>query len=216
MRITIVVVMCTAVLGGCAEPVKVTTTLNEPGLGDPPDNTSPTITGQPEAAVLYADVYQFRPNATDADGDKLIFSVENKPDWADFDSATGALSGRPEMSSVGVYDDVVISVSDGVEKDSLPPFSIRVIMNTLGSVTLNWTPPTQNTDGTPLLNLAGYYIYVGKKSGAYDRKITISNSGITSYVVENLLPDRYYFAASSFNSSGLEGDLSPEAVKTVN
>jgi len=26
----------------------------------------------------------------------------------------------------------------------------------LGSVTLNWTPPTENEDGSPLMDLAGY------------------------------------------------------------
>jgi len=216
MRNTVVVVMCTALLGGCLEQAGSNIELDEQGDIGPSKNTSPTIAGHPARAILYANVYKFQPEATDTDGDKLTFGIENKPVWATFDPATGALWGQPDLSSIGVYDDIVVSVSDGVGSDSLPPFSITVSMNALGKVTLNWAPPTENSDGTPLMDLAGYYIYVGEESGVYLKKITIKNSGITRYVVDNLLPDTYYFAASSFNTFGVEGALSPEAASIVN
>ncbi|MGI9220570.1 MAG: putative Ig domain-containing protein [Woeseiaceae bacterium] len=216
MRNTVVVVICTAIMGGCLESVETNALQDDLSGVEPPQNTNPTIAGRPDRAVLYTNIYQFRPDATDADGDKLTFVVENKPEWANFDTASGALYGQPDSAAVGVYDNIVISVSDGVGSDSLPPFSITVSTNAVGNITLNWAPPTENSDGTPLTDLAGYFIYVGEESGVYLRKIRIRNSGATSYVVDNLLPDTYYFAASSFNSAGVESELSLETASTVN
>lgn len=86
-----------------------------------------------------------------------------------------------------------------------------------GSVTLNWQPPTQNADGSPLLDLAGYNIYVGTGSNSYDyREIRLDNPGLTAYVVNNLQPGTYYFAATAYNSSGIESSFSGEIVRTVN
>ena len=74
-----------------------------------------------------------------------------------------------------------------------------------GAVTLSWQPPTQNADGTPLMDLAGYNIYVGTGSDNYDyRQVRLDNPGLTAYVVENMNPGTYYFAATAFNSSGVE------------
>lgn len=85
-----------------------------------------------------------------------------------------------------------------------------------GSVTLAWQPPTQNSDGTPLMDLSGYTIYVGTNSSNYEyREIRLDNPGLTSYVVENLQPGTYYFAATAFNSSGLESALSGKIARTV-
>jgi hypothetical protein len=35
----------------------------------------------------------------------------------------------------------------------------------VGQATLSWTAPDENTDGTPLINLAGYRIYYGTSRG---------------------------------------------------
>jgi len=86
-----------------------------------------------------------------------------------------------------------------------------------GSVTLNWQPPTRNADGSPLLDLAGYNIYVGTDSNNYDyREIRLDNPGLSAYVVDNLQPGTYYFAATAYNSSGIESSFSREIVRTVN
>ena len=84
-----------------------------------------------------------------------------------------------------------------------------------GTVTLSWTPPTQNIDGSYLTDLAGYNIYYGVRQGEYDNRINISNPGIATYVVTNLSPDTYYFVATSFNTSGVESPYSSEVTKVV-
>src|SRR6478752_8125687 len=70
----------------------------------------PTISGSPVTSGQAGTGYSFTPQANDADGDKLTFSITNKPSWANFDAATGALSGTP---TAGTFGNVTISVSDG-------------------------------------------------------------------------------------------------------
>ena len=83
-------------------------------------------------------------------------------------------------------------------------------------MTLNWTPPTEHTDGTPLTNLSGYDIHYGTSSGNYTQTINVSNPGIATYVVDNLTPGTYYFSITAVNSQGAESPLSSEVSTTVN
>jgi len=84
------------------------------------------------------------------------------------------------------------------------------------AVTLNWTPPTENTNGSPLTNLIGYNIHYGTASGDYAQTISVSNAGIATYVVDNLTPGTYYFSVGAVNSQGTESPLSSQVTATVN
>ena len=84
------------------------------------------------------------------------------------------------------------------------------------AVTINWMPPTENTDGSPLTNLSGYDIHYGTASGNYTQSVTVSNPGIATYVVDNLTPGTYYFSVAAVNSQGTESPLSSEVTATVN
>lgn len=88
--------------------------------------------------------------------------------------------------------------------------------STVTSVTINWVPPTENTDGTWLTNLAGYNIHYGTASHKYTKTIAVSNPGVIRYVVENLTSGTYYFAVGAVNSTGTESPLSAEVRATVN
>ena len=178
-------------------------------------NTAPQISGTPAASVKVNEIYSFTPGATDADGDALTFSISGKPSWASFNASTGGLSGTPGAGDVNVYSNIVITVSDGQASDSLPAFSITVEALSLGSVTLSWTAPTQNEDGTQLTDLAGYKLYWGTTSGSYPNSLTIGNPSVTTYLVENLSPGTYEFVATSFNTSGVESRYSGTATKVV-
>src|SRR5262249_11950994 len=87
---------------------------------------APRISGTPATSISAGQNYNFTPTASDADRNKLTFSVANKPVWAGFNSATGNLQGAPYSNHVGTYSGIVISVSDGTSKVSLPAFSIVV------------------------------------------------------------------------------------------
>jgi len=182
----------------------------------PGTNGAPTISGNPATAVRMGEAYAFTPSASDPEGDTLTFSVQNMPRWAAFEAATGELSGSPTLGDVGTYNGVTISVSDGQSSASLSAYSITVNQVSLGSATLSWTAPTQNEDGSPLTDLAGFKIYYGTNTGSYSTSIRIDNPGIATYVVENLTPTTYYFVSTAFNASGVESAFSNEAVKVVN
>ena len=90
-------------------------------------NDSPTISGTPTDRVDEDTLYLFVPISDDREHDSLTFSVTNPPSWAAFDTSTGELSGTPGDKYPGTTQDIVISVSDGTETASLPPFSITVV-----------------------------------------------------------------------------------------
>jgi hypothetical protein len=181
-------------------------------------NRAPTISGTPPNSVMVGSPYSFTPTAADPDGDTLTFSLTGTlPSSLTFSTANGRISGTPVAADVGTYSNLRITVSDGRGGTaSLAAFSVAVVQTANGSVTLSWTAPTQNADGTPLTDLAGYRILYGNTSGGpYNRTATVSNPGVTSYVINQLSPGTYYFVARALDNSGNESTNSNEASKTI-
>ena len=176
-------------------------------------NTAPMISGSPQLGATAGVQYSFRPVAEDPDGDTMQFNVDNIPGWASFNSTTGRLFGTPTANDVGLHENIVISVSDGEVSSSLPAFDIEVVAFSNGTATLTWTIPTERTDNTPLDNLEGFHIYFGQSSGDYANKITVNNSTISNYMVDNLGAGRWYFVVTAFDSDGLESNPSNEGSK---
>ena len=178
-------------------------------------NSPPVISGTPPAEVNAGESYSFTPTVTDPDGGTRSFTVSGLPTWANFNAGNGRISGSPQAGDVGTYSGISITVSDGQAEDTLGPFTITVQAISLGSVTLNWTIPTQNEDGTDLTDLDGYNIYWGTTPGVYPNSVTIDNETVTTHVVDNLSPGTYEFVATSFNTSGVESRYSAPATKIV-
>jgi Fibronectin type III domain len=178
-------------------------------------NRPPQISGFGQSTAREGDFYYFRPSASDPDGDALTFRIANKPPWAEFNPATGALMGTPGIGSVGFYTNVIVGVTDGQATVALPGFAIDVEQAWNGSATLSWLPPTQRTDGSPLTDLSGYRIRFGIPGGS-PNDAWISNPGLTSYVVDNLAPGTYVFAITAFDSFGRESEYSNVVSKAVN
>lgn len=178
-----------------------------------PANRAPTISGTPATSAQVGAAYSFQPTATDADGDALTWTIKNKPTWATF-SSTGKLSGTPTAAATAA--DIIISVSDGKTTVSLPSFSITVRSNTTtGSATLSWTPPTTNTDGTSLGNLAGYRVHYGNSTTALNMTQEVGSAGVTSTTIENLTAGTWYFSVQAYNAAGVESSASNIASKTI-
>jgi hypothetical protein len=188
----------------------------EPPPDEPPPvvNTPPSISGTPPTAVTANTLYDFTPVSSDADNNPLTFTVAGLPTWATFDPTDGGISGTPGDAHVGDYNGIVITASDGTDTADLGPFSVSVEAVSLGSATLNWLPPTQNEDGTALVDLAGYKIYWGAP-GNHSNSVTLNNPGLTSYVVDNLAPGTYEFVATAFNAAGMESNYSNATTKTI-
>jgi len=179
-------------------------------------NQPPTISGTPPTSVKAGSTYAFTPTARDPEGKTLAFSITNKPAWATFSTTTGKLSGTPSSAQTGTYSNIGIKVSDGSLTASLPAFAIVVsTTTTTGSATLSWTPPTQNTDGSTLSNLAGYRILYGTSAGSLNKTIQVANAGTMRYVVENLATGTWYFSVRAYSSTGAESTASNTASKAI-
>ena len=179
-------------------------------------NSPPTITGTPPTSATVGAAYAFTPTAKDANGDPLSFSITNKPSWATFSTSTGKLSGTP--TAVGTSSGITVGVSDGKSSAALAPFAIVVSAaptGGTGSATLSWTPPTRNTDGSTLSNLAGYRISYGTSASSLSKTITLSNPGLSSYVVENLTAGTWYFTIKAYTSTGNESATSSVVNKGI-
>jgi hypothetical protein len=185
-----------------------------------PDNSvakaaAPTISGTPATTDTAGTPYAFQPKASGPTGDTLSFSVQNKPSWASFSIATGALSGTPSSTQTGTYSNIVVSVSDGKASAALPAFSIVVkapsgtppVQGATGSAVVNWTPPTSNTNGTPLTNLAGIRIYYGTNTGNLSQSIQLAATQTTA-TISNLAAGTWYFAGAVYTTSGAQSAMS--------
>jgi hypothetical protein len=178
-------------------------------------NKVPTISGTPQRTVNAGSAYTFRPTAADGDGDPLTFSIANRPAWAAFNAATGQLSGTPMSASAGTYSNIVIRVSDGKASAALAAFSITVTDDMIGAASLSWEPPTTNTDGSTLTDLAGYRIVYGASATQLTQTIQIANAGMSAYVIDSLAPGTYYFAVRAYTSKGAESADSNVLAKVV-
>lgn len=87
----------------------------------------------------------------------------------------------------------------GSQSGGKPPSS-----PTAGTATLDWVPPTQNSDGSSLTNLAGYYVYYGTSPENLTESVKVSNPGLSAFTVGNLTSGTWYFAVSAYTSSGVE------------
>ena len=171
-------------------------------------DTPPVLSGKPAATATVGSVYSFTPTARDPNGLKLTFQIWGKPAWLNFDKSTGRLYGTPTAADVGKYGPMGIEASDGYHESSLPGFAVTVPSGGASlppsAVTIAWTPPTENTNGSTLTNLAGYHIYYGTSQGNLDKVVDISNPGLASYVLSDLTSGTWYFALTSVNSAGVE------------
>lgn len=105
---------------------------------------------------------------------------------------------------------------------AIPTVTCEKLTSSIGITTLNWTPPTQNTDDSALSTasdpaLAGYIIYFRPTSGATACSINVEDPAATGYPITNLLTNtEYAFSVTAYNSDGVESDLSNIVIKTVN
>lgn len=128
-------------------PFSITVTSSSGGGGGGGGNVAPTYTGTPPSSVAAGASYWFAPTAKDANGDKLTFSITNKPAWASFDPAIGRLIGFPTASHVGTTTGIVMTASDGRGGTArIGPFNVTVTGTSGGSAnrapTYTGSPPS--------------------------------------------------------------------------
>ncbi len=84
-----------------------------------------------------------------------------------------------------------------------------------GSASLSWTPPTRNTDGSSLTNLAGYKILYGTSASSLSKTHHRRESGVSSYAVDDLASGTWYFALKAYTTTGSESASSTVGSKRI-
>lgn len=82
-------------------------------------------------------------------------------------------------------------------------------------MTLRWSAPTQNVDGTAITDLEGYRVEYGTASRRYDTLLYIKGASVTSAVIEGLPRGQYFFAVKAVNGAGTTSDFSNKASKVL-
>ena len=76
-------------------------------------------------------------------------------------------------------------------------------------------PPTENSDGSALTNLAGYTVYYGTSPSNLTQSVKITNPGLTAYTISNLTAGTWYFAVSAYSAAGTESSRTSTVSTTI-
>jgi len=78
---------------------------------------------------------------------------------------------------------------------------------------LEWAPPSENVDGSDLVDLEGYNLYYGLSSGDYSWVIELGTE--PEVELTDLESGTYYFAITTVTTEGRESDFSEEVSKAI-
>src|SRR6187551_2427126 len=73
-----------------------------------------------------------------------------------------------------------------------------------GSAVVAWNAPTTNTDGSTLVNLAGYRVYYGTSSSSFPQSVTVNNVAALNASITPLTAGTWYFKVRALNSNQVE------------
>jgi hypothetical protein len=82
--------------------------------------------------------------------------------------------------------------------------------------TLSWTPPTKNTDGSNLTDLAGFRAYWGTAAGVWPNQANVpGGASATTFVVTPLAPATWNFTVTALNAAGKESSMAVAVSKVI-
>lgn len=86
-----------------------------------------------------------------------------------------------------------------------------------GRIVLSWTPPTQNTNGTALTDLAGFKVYTASTQAglATATPTVLTGADVKTHTIPDAPVGMTWVALSAYNSKGIESDRSAAVSKDV-
>lgn len=99
--------------------------------------------------------------------------------------------------------------ADAVLKPFVVKSSVGVTPAYTRTVTLNWTAPTANSDGSALTPLTGYNIYMGATASQLLQVASITNPGLLTWTSAPLSTGTYFFTITALNSSTESAQSAP-------
>lgn len=143
----------------------------------PPTNSTPVISSPPITTVNESSPYSYQVIASDADGDKLTYSLtqtplfQATPQWIYINSSTGLVSGTAPSENADTNYTININVSDG--QNIATQNYILTVVNT----------NTNTTDTVPpIVHLSYFYINSSSISLSTNATDDIALSNLTFYV----------------------------------
>jgi hypothetical protein len=118
-----------------------------------------------------------------------------------------------DVAVTSVTGDAMLNGIDVVAGGSVPIPEPEPVPAT-GTAALSWTPPTQNTDGSSLTNLAGYRISYGTTPDLA-QVVQVANPALSDYIIERLSPGTWYFSIRAYATQGVESASSNTVSKVV-
>lgn len=121
-------------------------------------------------------------------------------------TATGGWSGAKPLSGTQTLPAIDRSLVYGL-----------VCVTKDGRIVLGWQAPTQNTNGTPLTDLAGFKVYTSETQMALGatQPTVINDPAATQHVISDAPLGTVWLAVTAFNTSQVESELSAAVSKTV-
>jgi ELWxxDGT repeat protein len=118
-------------------------------------------------------------------------------------------AGLLRFRAVSSLGQVETWVSDGT-----PAGTAVVAGDVPGTLRISWVPPTRNTDGSLLTDLAGYELSLTRRlEPAVTRYLPIPDA--TGHVITGLVPGLWYIAARAVNRAGVHSEYSRVVSKIV-
>jgi len=93
-------------------------------------------------------------------------------------------------------------------------YVLTCVFPTTVTVPIQWTPPTLNSDNSPLTNLASYKVYFGTSATTLSQAMTVT-APASGTAVMNVANGSWFFAVTAISSTGKESAKSNIATKTV-
>jgi hypothetical protein len=136
---------------------------------------------------------------------KGVSACEASGGWSGSRPTSGSASVGPISAST-----TFTLTCSGEHGNAMAMISVAV----LGVVTLSWQAPTENVDGSPLNDLAGYRIHYGFRSRDYDTTVSMPDPAATQRSLE-LASGVYYIAMTAMDKQGNESAYSNEVIRAV-
>lgn len=121
-------------------------------------------------------------------------------------TATGGWSGNKPLSGTEQLPQIDRSMVYGL-----------VCVTRDGRIVLSWQAPTQNTNGTPLTDLAGFKVYTSQTQMALGatQPDVIANPAARSHTIDDAPLGLIWLAVTAYNASNIESDMSNAVSKDV-
>lgn len=81
-----------------------------------------------------------------------------------------------------------------------------------GIISLKWSTPERNSDGSPMSDLAGFIVYYGTSSGNYNKSVDV---GDTNSFSSAFPPGTYCFTLTAYDTHRNESKSSNEVCKSA-